>query len=360
MKSVFMRAAAKTAAGGWRMNIELVEPACGSVTGPLQMFPWPVNGQPPSGDDWAAPVRWDDLKVQSFDRSLPRPVSFRWHADGSGLYFDLKIADNPRLDNPHVVNDVSSPGVDVLHLHIGARYYWQVSARKGAEVIAQSPVWDFQTNSKPPRWIFVPGITNVRDIGGWPLPGGRTIRQGVVYRSSEMNGHLEITEEGKRMLVDELHIRTDLDLRGGDENARPALDEKKVKWINIPILPYLHVGDPAWQDSYRRIFDVFADPGCYPLIFHCWGGADRTGTLALLMHALLGKKKDALICDYELTSLSIWGERRVSSSEFQSLLDVLSPFHGEPDNLQAQVENYLLSIGVSADAIKAIRIQLVA
>ncbi|NIY15094.1 MAG: hypothetical protein GWM98_09410, partial [Nitrospinaceae bacterium] len=77
-------------------------------------------------------------------------------------------------------------------------------------MVAESAVASFKTDPSPPRWIRVPGITNVRDLGGWPLPGGRRIRQGMVFRSSEMNGHLNLTSRGKHILEEELGIRTDL------------------------------------------------------------------------------------------------------------------------------------------------------
>ena len=96
-----------------------------------------------------------------------------------------------------------------------------------------------------------------------------------------MNCHLEITEEGKRVLVDELHIRTDLDLRGlgATEAPAPALEPEQVQWINVPVAPYGHLGDAGNKEQFRKVFEVFADPSNYPVIFHCWGGADRSGSM---------------------------------------------------------------------------------
>jgi hypothetical protein len=75
-----------------------------------------------------------------------------------------------------------------------------------------------------------------------------------------------------------------------------------------------------------------------------------------LLEALLGVEKQWLIQDYELTSLSIWGERKHTSNEFSAFLDSLAQF-GKTE--QEQAENYLKSIEVSPDEITIIRKTLV-
>ncbi|MFZ4395753.1 MAG: tyrosine-protein phosphatase [Kiritimatiellia bacterium] len=116
------------------------------------------------------------------------------------------------------------------------------------------------------------------------------------------------------------------------------LDPTRVEWINISIDPYAAITAPVFIDVYRRIFGVFADPSKYPILFHCWGGADRAGTVAFLLSALLGKSRENLVRDYELTSLSIWGERSHGSKDFQALLDALSSFGPGNGDLHASVE----------------------
>jgi protein-tyrosine phosphatase len=275
------------------------------------------------------------------------------------LSYDLAISRNPDFDDALILRDLPEPSAEVLHLYIATRYYWKVIVKRSGQALTESATWSFTTDSTPPRWIRVPGTTNVRDMGGWPLPGDRIVRQGVLYRGSELNGHIQIVDEGKSVLVEELGIRTDLDLRRSTDEAEPALDQRLVEWINIPTLHYHHMLEEEGKDSLRKVFQVFAEASNYPILFHCWGGADRTGTVAFLLHALLGVSKENLIHDYELTSLCIWGRRSRSYWKFQRMLEMLTPANEGSNQLAAQVAAYLLSIGVSQEAIAAIRALLV-
>jgi protein tyrosine/serine phosphatase len=112
---------------------------------------------------------------------------------------------------------------------------------------------------------------------------------------------------------------------------------------------------PEDRAEYRKVFQAFADPANYPIIVHCAVGADRTGTVAFLLHGLLGMNMEDCIRDYELTTLSTVGVRTHTSAEFQGFLKALREFGDPPDDLAGQVEGYLRSIGVTAEEISAIR-----
>jgi hypothetical protein len=344
-------------------SIQLLKPAHQSTTERLQAFQWPEQpGQSSEQTTSADSFRWDALEVISGDRSMPRPVSFAWECTptaSESTVYDLLISTGSAFADPLVLGNLPEPCRDVMNLQIGTRYFWKVAARSGDFVLAASPVWEFTTHSSPPRCLHVPGITNVRDIGSWCLPGNRRIRQSLIYRSSELNGHVDITDEGRQVLIGELGIRTDVDLRGSSEAPRAVLDPSIVKWINIPISPYGRMVEVDWREGYRQIFGILADPSAYPILFHCWGGCDRGGTVAFLLNALLGLELKSLIRDYELSSLTIWGERSHQSDQFQSLLNALLPFGDGKDDIGTQVESYLRSIGVTAKEIASIRAQLI-
>lgn len=319
----------------------------------LLLYPPPNFTTPPlQGHEWSlkGPQFQAELPV---DRSQPRPIEFAWERptiEGDSLRYDLVISRSPDFQEPVLLRNLTTPSARVWNLQIGTRYYWKVIAKRNTQELAASPVGEFTTHPKAPRWLYIPEITNVRDMGGWPLPHGRKIRQGMVYRSSEMNSHLELTAQGKDILLNQLKIRTDIDLRGSEEVRKPAL--KNIRYLNVPIQPYAHIAEEQYQPGYRQIFQTLGDPTVYPVIVHCWGGADRTGTVIFLLEALLGVEKKWLIKDYELTSLSIWGERRHTSEEFSAFLEVLSSLGKD---IQEQVENYLKSIGVFEEEITSIR-----
>ncbi len=343
------------------MRIQLVSPGNQSTTDPLPMFEH-LPGVPaaPAAIDFdtdQGPVAAEDAIPAVVDRSVPRAVEFTWQTvpeSSPETVFHLQVRPRHRPADLHVNRSLTGQSWAVYNLHIDTRYAWQVSAEQSDGSVIESPVWTFRTHASTPRWIRVPGMTNVRDIGGWALPDNRRIRQGLIYRSSEMDRHLEITEEGKKVLIEELGIRTDLDLRGSTEEPGPVLDEGVVRWVNTPVGGYGGIIEDRWRESYREAFRVLADPANHPVIFHCWGGADRAGTVAFLLQALLGLPLEDLMRDYELTSMSIWGERTRTSEQFQALLQALGSSWSD-GSIHQRVEHYLRSIGVTTAEIDAIR-----
>ena len=337
--------------------IKLLAPQNDLITQPLQKWTWRREDQLASTSE---AINWSNLKAVSEDRGHPQAVPFAWESNmplRSSLCYELTISQSSNFENPLILRNLSEPKTKVRYLYIATRYFWKVAAICSGRRVAVSPVWSFITNSTPPRWITVPGITNVRDMGGWPLPGNRMVRQGVIYRGSEMNDHVEITEDGKEIFIRKLGIHTDLDLRA--ESASRVLDEQAVQWINIPIAPYEHICEETYKKRYCQIFEIFADASNYPIFFHCWGGADRGGSLAFLLGALLGMSMNDLIQDYELTSLSIWGVRSRESDEFKKLLGALDEFGSDKDTINEKVERYLRDAGLSETHIAQIREQCV-
>ncbi len=159
--------------------IRLVAPAQGEVTFPLQRYHWPESCAVTRGEG-ELDENWNSF-LNETDQSFPRSVTFSWEVSGSQidlLRYDLVIAIDAGFQRKvAVMRGLAKTSVDVYNLCIGTFYYWRVIARhrdspRGlGRALATSRVGYFMTNPEPPRWINVPGITNVRDIGGWPLPG---------------------------------------------------------------------------------------------------------------------------------------------------------------------------------------------
>jgi protein-tyrosine phosphatase len=341
-------------------EIRLLQPVRGDMTLPLQLYAWPED----------VLVYDDDLDLLDIwysldgDRSHPRPVTFAWERPrgiGNSVRFDLLISNDRGFPEPGsgtvLLSDLIDTRAEVYNLRIGTCYYWKVIAHRNGNGtrLVESAVEQFYTHPAPPRWIRVPGITNVRDIGGWPVQGDHHIRQGLIFRGSEMNNHCTISPEGQQVMVNQLGLRTDVDLRGVGEERMPVLDSGRVEYVNIPVLAYDSIVHPEYTGRYRDLFRMLTDPGKYPLFIHCWGGADRTGTLVFLIQALLGMSEVDLFTDYELTSLSVWGERRRSSEAFQDLLKTLELFGSRSSTIQAQVQRYLTVIGVTRAEIEKIK-----
>jgi hypothetical protein len=67
-------------------------------------------------------------------------------------------------------------------------------------------------------FIPIPGVPNLRDIGGYPTTTGSTIKKGLVYRAAAPH---DIPEEGFQQLT-ELGWKTVFDLRSNTEIEKAA------------------------------------------------------------------------------------------------------------------------------------------
>lgn len=321
---------------------ELVSPEDGANTAPLQRYP---TGGGENGSSSPAGA----------DYSRPKPVIFSWKPLDNGcgrVRYSLHLSQSEDFSRAVVQRDLSQPYAAVRNLLVGAQYFWKVRAEGRRIEPVESAVWSFRTHPSLPRWVFVPGITNMRDLGGWPATAGRRVRQGFVYRSSAMSSH-RMSRETARILLDELGIRTDFDLRSINETPSPVLDEGRVRWCHAPVPAYGEFATEAGKISYRNALRVFAEPDNYPILCHCRAGADRVGTVAFLLLGLLGVEFDHLAHDYELTSLSVWGKRSRHAAPFQALLAGLEDFPG--DSVNERIENYTLAIGLQPAEIARIR-----
>jgi len=296
------------------------------------------KGNAEGGDvDWLA-LR----KTDSGDYTQPLKAEFAWESDSDED--TLELAEEPSFS---ACRRVSAAGGRAAtgNLRSGQTYCWRVSG---------SEVRSFVTADSAPRWIEVSGLSNVRDMGAWRAMDGMRIRQGLLYRGSEMDTHHTITPEGIRVMREELGIRTDLDLRGeavGRVTESPLGGD--IRFMLVPAKAYAEFMTDDQKPVCRRLFEILADEENYPIYFHCWGGADRTGTLALMLEAVLGVSEADMLRDYELTSLSIWGDRSRKSELFVSLMDALAEYGG--DTLNERVLAYLASCGVTDEVIARLR-----
>jgi len=215
------------------------------------------------------------------------------------------------------------------------------------------------------RWIDVEGTCNFRDIGGWT-----GLRTGMAYRGAEVDCHtnnlpagkkchnLFATKKGLATLTDELGIRTDLDLRREDECPTPqASPIPGAHLVRIPVRPYTNFLKQVEMNA--RILRVFADKDSYPVYFHCYGGADRTGSVAFLLEGLCGVKECDLAIDFELTSFApaSIGMRPRKDMYVWAYASMLKEMRKRPGaTLQDKLEHYAtVECGLSSNEVASIR-----
>ena len=187
------------------------------------------------------------------------------------------------------------------------------------------------------RWIRTRNNSaeawNVRDLGGWACDGG-TVKYGLLIRGGKLSA------EDRAVLVGEMGIQHDLDLRGregGGSGDEPEMTEsplgKDVWYTRTQQYAWYSLTPVAtWQAYFRCVIDAVTHRE--PVYFHCTAGADRTGTLACVLEGLLGMSQSDIDKDYELTTFysgsgSDANARRRNEPDWKGLINAINAVSGE-------------------------------
>lgn len=333
------------------MNMRLIYPVGGENVSLLTQLHKDFFQRNGNKDSTLEAFDYMNLWRQGVDNSFGKPVEFKWECD---QHVQLHISNDQEFSY-FSIHDTNSDSAHIFNLMIGKTYYWRLCASDGSLSETES----FYTENRPPRWIKATdavhkterGVTNIRDLGGWECENGTRIKQGLLFRGSEMDDHCTLTEEGKNILLNDLKIKTDFDLRFSD---MPSPLGRDVKLIRIPMRgTYGRISE--FKEDFRNMLQVFTDVNNYPIYIHCWGGADRTGTLLFLLCALLGMNENDLFLEYELTSFSVWGPRSSDSELFTNFKNALSEYGTEHDSLITKSRNFVRSTGITEKEVEQIR-----
>jgi len=197
------------------------------------------------------------------------------------------------------------------------------------------------------RLIDVPGLRNLRDVGGIATADGGRVRAGVLFRSGALS---ELGPQGARRLA-RLGLNTVVDLRSEPEQ-RHWPDQRQglpYRTVSLPTLPPFEdtsgrpasgnpdtaadradhelgpaepgAADPGMRQMYVFMAEVAGPPiaafvrqllapGALPALVHCAVGKDRTGVTVAVLLSALGVADPDLTADYLLsnTGLGLLGE----------------------------------------------------
>ena len=301
----------------------------------------------------------------------PQRVRLQWDWNPPGDARPLFTVEVRRLPDGTPVFRADTPHhrVAVENLEIACEYEWTVWGRAaGADPVSATGA--FRTEDRAPRLLHVHAIPNIRDFGGRIGLDGRRVRQGLVFRSAGLNlnasdedpetktrtpGATRIDDLNRPFFLGTLGIRTDIDLRTDGEcyGMEGSPLGPTVAWAHIETWAYQGYQDEWCRSQVGRILRIFLDPATYPIDFHCISGADRTGSLAFLLNALLGVDEEELWRDWEVTGFWSTEPKFNHADRFQKLVAGFDRYPGA--TLRERAEAYVLAAGLTRADINALR-----
>lgn len=308
----------------------------------------------PNGEHWAEQQKYDRPYTDP-DKTWPLPVYMSWNDDDNRSYFTIKVSKNADMSNA-VQKLAKGNSFEFFNLETGVKYYWQICCGDDCSQIST-----FYVLLTTPRTLYIEGVANVRDLGGYKTKNGR-VKEGMLYRGGCFEDLIdksrELTPKGLAELCG-IGLKTDVDIRAEAEQ------ERQVTWeltknagfdrIGITLGEYEKIfTSEHLKESQAEFIRLLADESRYPIYYHCWAGADRTGSFAFIIGAILGVEEQSLIDDYEFTSLSPQGTRSSKRENWQNFIKHFDEYEG--DDIYTRVENFVINyLGVEKDVLNKIR-----
>ncbi|MBR7132116.1 MAG: tyrosine-protein phosphatase [Clostridia bacterium] len=307
--------------------------------------------------EYTAEQLYDLYRNKSGRLDYPTPVRINFSIDnipnGETLSsLTVELSENESFNNTKEYKLKSHErDISIYNLKTGQKYYYRVTATtsSGKQTTASS----YFSTAQTPRLILVDGLRNVRDIGGYKTVDGKTVKQGLLFRGTELRGTMNpdftITEAGIDVLLNDLEIRNELDLRFTTDGGETISDKVEQKFYKFKYL-YSEIFLSEGKEAVKTLFSDLAIKETYPAYLHCTYGSDRTGTICYLLQALLGVSEEDCYRNWELTTFFNGGSYKDDALKF---MENMKKFDG--NTLQEKTENFLLSTGLTASEIESIK-----
>lgn len=297
-------------------------------------------------------------RVRAFTRFVQESTKRRSWTEEMNPYFIYGKGDSLVLSceglEPRTITP--SGGVFTCYLLYPDKTYNWTMKKSGAVIDSGS----FKTTGNV-RMIGFDNWTNVRDIGYSGI-----IKYGLVY--SGANPDELIVDSADHEIIRYLCITTQLNMRTykagstQDKAWRPDIFERGA---NINIENYSPLITAGKNSNFKKAFEYIVTEleAGHKLVFNCWAGADRTGTMRYAIQALCGLP--AYLCQafYEMTSFSrwlntkIWDKEEGSDGEMRTMIGKLTKLYGS----DAYTQFYRLfteKLGITDAWIKRLQKQL--
>ena len=340
------------------------------------------------------------------------PIVLKWSNSSGVCTVKLWRTKKDTEAKPQFTVTTTGNSAKFFDLEIGRNYTWTVTDSTGTA----TGHFFTMNESKSPRILLFdhdPDVSgaetsNTRDIGGYQTyNGGKVVKQGLIYRTAELEWCNAKNEDGHRKelsyLKDTIGIKYDIDFR--DHADLTSTDKlgyagSKSKWtwawkngsylnvnesnigagiprLNInkltgtqfgaygTLVPAKSAVTAANKNNRKNVWCAFtnvADSAKWPLVFHCSHGKDRAGTFALLIHGVLGVPKETALKDFAYSWFDSPDEILNPASMAQTITNLFSYTSHSSGNdadfrFQEQCYNFLVKCGtdagLTADAAKA-------
>lgn len=191
------------------------------------------------------------------------------------------------------------------------------------------------------QFLPVTGIVNARDLGGYTVVDGRTIRDSVLLRAAHLAdatdqdlaflASLPVSQVVDFRTESELPGREDriipgarydwlpMDVSGGSMSSQDQKEVKKSKKFDLnkvivlaafnekaqlmaQQMYFILLFSPAIQASYAEFFRQVLSTEEGAVLYHCTQGKDRTGIASALLLAALGASRETIVSDFDATN----------------------------------------------------------
>ncbi|MFP4193473.1 MAG: tyrosine-protein phosphatase [Desulfobacterales bacterium] len=268
-----------------------------------------------------------------------------------------------------------------------ARHYFFLETRGESMLVAERRVW-------------MDGTVNFRDLGGYKTADGVRVKWGRVFRAdglSRLSGR--DIERLKNMGIKKVYdFRTTSEAEGAFDRLP---EDGSAAYIHMPVshgkfdfaeaMERLQNGDTEWltsdfmvkgyinnlekyPETWAAVIRELAQPEREdPVVFHCTGGKDRTGTCAALILLVLGVPEETVINDHQLSNIYI---ARLLPRLYRQMEragvdpDMLFPYLTAPRECILAVVDYIIEnygtardylvekAGIEADELERLRFNL--
>ena len=288
------------------------------------------------------------------EKEYSRPLQHKYTWVGGKSPYTVYLSEKSNYANS-LIFESNEREILLTNLKVRTTYYLRVTSP--TEIIKED---SFVTEDTVIRNMYVSGVTNVRDLGGYKI-GDINTKQGLIFRTGRLNENGtdavtdKITAKGKLTMLNEMKVKSEIDLRMVSNNEVGCLTEgtgvlgNTVHYYQCPMDYNLSFDEEINVVALRKVFEILGNSSNYPTFFHCSIGTDRTGYIAWLINGCLGVDEEFLYRDYLFSNFGNIGGKRTIDDIKNKYVKTIKNTRGE--TFQEKTVNYLLDKGVKQSQI---------